>query len=64
MRCINYDLEWEKLVSMIWNPDDDIDEGVEGKDYSADCERMILLENVTEHLLPSQTCRELDNKLI
>jgi hypothetical protein len=36
------------------------DEGVEEKDYCADCELMILLENATEHLLPSQSCQELD----
>lgn len=42
---------------MIRIPDD---EGVEEKDYCADCEQMILSENATEHLLPSQSCQELD----
>ena len=36
------------------------DEGVEEKNYCADCEQMILLENATEHLLQSQSYQEHD----
>jgi hypothetical protein len=47
----------EKPVSMIRNCDG---EGIEKKDYCGDCAQTTLLENATEHPLPSQSSQEHD----